>query len=478
MKNDCLDQQHYSKTIGLDFVIEPSSFIFHKTHNIYLEYNFGPKIGNGSFGSVRRAVKKETGQERAIKTIRKSLISSDMKKKTKFFTEVDILKQTDHPNIVKFYEFFEDSKHYHLVTEIVQSGELFDYITSSKTISESIAAHFIKQVLSAVHYCHSKGIVHRDLKPENLLLERKSSDSILKVIDFGTSALFDPKKKLTHKYGTSYYIAPEVLEKNYNEKCDIWSCGVILFVLLSGMPPFYGENDEEIISKVRLGQYSFNSKEWKSISNEAKAFISQMLELNVRKRLTAYEALNHEWIVKNLDKSQRRPVLPYVFNNLQRFHIQNKFQHAVLSFISGHLANKQEIQELSEIFQSIDENGDGKLSREELLKEYSKTKPLEIAEEEVENIMKEVDVNNSGYIDYSEFLMASLERETLLSKNNLETAFKVFDQDSSGKICCDDLKRLFGNNSSDWEDVMSKIGSTKNGFIDLKEFISIMLETF
>mmetsp|Transcript_19958 Transcript_19958/g.19999 ORF Transcript_19958/g.19999 Transcript_19958/m.19999 type:complete len:183 (-) Transcript_19958:838-1386(-) len=179
------------------------------------------QLGKGAFGFVRLATHIPTGQKRAIKTIHKSSIINEAAERNKFISEIEILRKADHPNIVKLYEFFEDEEHYHLVTEHVKGGELFDYIIKSKMLSEKIAAHFMIQLLSAVLYCHTNNIVHRDLKPENLLLETQANDANLKVIDFGTSAIFEPCKNLTQKYGTAYYIAPEVLRKDYNEKCDI-----------------------------------------------------------------------------------------------------------------------------------------------------------------------------------------------------------------------------------------------------------------
>ena len=201
--------------------IEPGLFVGKRKGNVKDKYIIGTKLGSGAFGFVRIGTHKSTGQKRAIKTISKDSISKDMKEHAQFFSEVDILSRTDHPNIVKFYEFYEDEYYYHLVTEYVTGGELFDFIIKSKMLSESIAAHFMKQILSAVAYCHSNNIVHRDLKPENLLLDRFSQDSMLKVIDFGTSKIFGAGVKMNQRYGTSYYIAPEVIRKEYNEKCDL-----------------------------------------------------------------------------------------------------------------------------------------------------------------------------------------------------------------------------------------------------------------
>lgn len=170
--------------------------------------------------------------------------------------EIKILKQLDHPNIVKLYEVYSDSSNIYLITEYLEGGELFDLILKSKHFNENIAAKIMKQLLSAICYCHSKKIVHRDLKPENLLITKANSYEI-KVIDFGLSRTFEAHKNMYSRMGTPFYIAPEVLKKKYNEKCDMWACGVILYILLSGNPPFNGKNDQQIFENIALGYVSF-----------------------------------------------------------------------------------------------------------------------------------------------------------------------------------------------------------------------------
>jgi len=169
------------------------------------------------------------------------------------FNEINILRSLDHPNIVKMYEFFEDDKRYYIVTEICKGGELFDEIINRGKFSERDAAILMKQLLMCVNYCHSNNVVHRDLKPENILLEANKDFDQIKIIDFGTSLTVDPTKTLDEKLGTPYYIAPEVLNKKYNHKCDIWSSGVISYIVLSGIPPFNGANDQEIMANVKKG---------------------------------------------------------------------------------------------------------------------------------------------------------------------------------------------------------------------------------
>lgn len=223
-------------------VINSEAFIHENPGNIKDFYKISSCIGRGAYGEVRKCLNKETKALRAVKIINKKYLEDDEKKK--LLGEISILKQMDHPNILKLYEFFQDPKRYFLVTELCTGGELFEKISQEQQFSERDAANIIKQVLSAINYCHSRNIVHRDLKPENLLLDKTAENPRVTIIDFGTSGVFDPNKKMSQKYGTPYYIAPEVLKKSYNQKCDLWSCGVILYILLCGYPPFNGSKDE------------------------------------------------------------------------------------------------------------------------------------------------------------------------------------------------------------------------------------------
>ena len=189
-------------------------------------------------------------------------------------------------NIVRLYEIFSDDKRYYLVTELCTGGELFDEITKRTSFSEGDAAVIIKQVIQAVAYCHSKNICHRDLKPENILMDTKNN-SMIKIIDFGTSQKYENSKKMTQTQGTAYYIAPEVLQSEYTEKCDIWSIGVILFILLSGRPPFDGNDDREIVKSVKQGKFSMSGPEWKNTSKDAMDLIKKMLTYDPTVRISA-----------------------------------------------------------------------------------------------------------------------------------------------------------------------------------------------
>jgi calcium-dependent protein kinase len=285
-----------------DLTITSGQFVKEGMGDLYSNYELCNYIGKGGFGRVYKVRHKLSNQYRAMKIIQcKSLsdnISSTINK------EINILKNLDHPNIIKVYEFFQSEKYVYIINELCTGGELFDKIVDVKFFSENVASNIMRQLLSAVAYCHENGVIHRDLKPENILIENseeKDKDFFhIKVIDFGTCEIFK-KKKLTEQIGTSFYIAPEVIKNSYNEKCDLWSCGVILYILLCGSPPFYGKNEKEIFKKIIEGNFTFRHKIWNKISNEAKNLVLKLLQVNPNKRLSAKEALEDIWFKKNIN---------------------------------------------------------------------------------------------------------------------------------------------------------------------------------
>lgn len=214
----------------------------------------------------------------------------DKQEKVRLEYEVEILKNLNHPNIVRLFEVYENKDNIFLVQELCDGRELFDEISNRKKFSEMEAAIVTKQILQAIAYCHEKKVCHRDLKPENILIDPKSKGAI-KVIDFGTSHVFSKGNNMHQVYGTAYYIAPEVLSGEYNEMCDNWSIGVILYIMLTGKPPFPGKSDEIILEKVRNANYSFPEKDWSNLSPDSKDLVSKLMEKDFSKRLTAQQAL-------------------------------------------------------------------------------------------------------------------------------------------------------------------------------------------
>jgi len=440
------------------------------------------ELGEGAFGKVFLVEHRTSHIRRAVKELDKSKAEKDSH--SKFIAEVDILSRLDHPHILKLCELYEDTLRYYVVSEVLTGGELFDYVIKLGHLSEATAAKIMQQVLSAVTYCHQNGIVHRDLKPENLLLESQpleGKEIIIKMIDFGTSSLFSSSTRLHKKIGTPYYIAPEVLNMDYTEKCDVWSCGVILYILLSGYPPFPGKSNDDIMRKVRIGQFHFNHPEFNSISSEAKNLIRKMLVMDQRTRLSAEQALHDPWITTHVTQGPLTSAITLTsLDNLKHFRADEKLKQAALSFITSQLLTQEQTAQIRDVFRNLDRNGDGRLSKDELLSAYRQHNTEEQTQEIVENVMRKVDVDKNGFIDYSEFLAASINVQTLTSKANLEQAFRLFDKDGSGKITIQEVKEILGGDQqvsdSAWQQIMKEVDSNSDGEIDLKEFISMMLQ--
>jgi calcium-dependent protein kinase len=402
--------------------------------------------------------------------------------------EINILKNLDHPNIIKVYEFFKTDKYIYIINELCTGGELFDKIVEVKFFSEVVACNIMRQLLSAVAYCHEKGVIHRDLKPENILIEsseEKDKDFFhIKIIDFGTSEILK-KSKLTEQIGTSFYIAPEILKNGYNEKCDLWSCGVILYILLCGAPPFYGRNEKEIFAKVINGSYSFRQKVWNNISSEGKNLVQKLLELNPEKRLSAKEALKHKWFKNNQNKIvNKNNNNTSILQNITEFCAEQKLQQATLAFLVHNFAPKEELDELKDIFFAFDKNCDGKISKAEFVTGLSNTNALNSIIKKgnsIEGLIKNIDVDNNGYIGFEEFCIALINKEKILTEKNLKMAFDVFDRDKSGGIDQNELKYILGEyniNAKEhlWNKIIEQIDLNRDGQISYEEFHKMMME--
>ena len=266
-------------------------------------YNISDVIGYGTFSKVRLAESKEIpGDFYAIKIIDKELLKGNEDTLEK---EISILNLLQHPNIIEIVEVYEDKSKIYLVMELERGGELFDRIIEKGSYPEKDAADLVKQILSAVAYMHSKGVIHRDLKAENLLYHTKENNSKIMISDFGLSAMEDTDIMRT-ACGTLGYVAPEVLSKKpYGKPVDVWSIGVITYILLCGYQPFYDENDYNLASQILHGDLTFDSPDWDEISDEAKDFVSKLMCVDVDKRLTCEQALQHIWIT-GINRDEKR----------------------------------------------------------------------------------------------------------------------------------------------------------------------------
>eukprot|EP01132_Coremiostelium_polycephalum_P007597 gene7597-9341_t len=259
-------------------------------------YDLGKELGKGAFSIVYLGTHKATKENYAIKIINKEALGKDYEKNLKM--EMDILKKVNHPNIIALKELFDTPNRLYLVMELVTGGELFDKIVEKGSYTEAEAAQLVRKIVSAVEYLHNIGIVHRDLKPENLLLKSHGNDLEVAIADFGLSKIIGANVVIQTACGTPSYVAPEVLNAmGYDKEVDMWSIGVITYILLCGFPPFYGDTVPEIFEQIMEADFDFPEEYWGSISQEAKDFINNLLVVDVKKRLSAKNALQHPWLL-------------------------------------------------------------------------------------------------------------------------------------------------------------------------------------
>ncbi|CAM8899398.1 unnamed protein product [Rhodiola kirilowii] len=446
----------------------------HKTPNIHDLYNVGRKLGQGQFGTTFLCTEISTGNEYACKSISKrKLISKEDVDDVR--REIQIMHHlAGHKNIVTIKGAYEDLMSVHIVMELCAGGELFDRIIQRGHYSERKAAELIRIIVGVVEACHSLGVIHRDLKPENFLLVNKDDDFSLKAIDFGLSVFFKPGQVFTDVVGSPYYVAPEVLQKNYGPEADVWTAGVILYILLSGVPPFWAETQQGIFDAVLKGTIDFDSDPWPLISDSAKDLITKMLCMKSSQRLTAHQVLCHPWICEN-GVAPDRSLDPAVLSRLKNFSAMNKLKKMALRVIAESLS-EEEIAGLKEMFQAMDTDNSGAITFDELkagLRRYGST----LQDTEIRDLMDAADIDNSGTIDYGEFIAATVHLNKLEREEHLVAAFQYFDKDGSGYITADELQQACTeHNMTDvyLEDVIKEVDQDNDGRIDYGEFVAMM----
>jgi calcium-dependent protein kinase len=446
-----------------EVIINKTMFVSKELSNPAENYTFLNSLGEGSYGKVIKSVHKLTNSVRAIKIIKKS---GKPQSDEEVRNEINMLTMMDHPNIVKIFEFYITPKEYYLVTEYCQGGELFEKIVEMAPLNEDISATIMYQILSAVAYCHKLDIIHRDLKPENILFTGENLDRNvrMKIVDFGTAKIFDRAGRENKVIGSSYYIAPEVLDKNYNEKCDLWSCGVILYILLTGEAPFGGDNDHEIIKNIKQGRLSF--RKLNKVSDEALDLVKKLLIKNPKERISAEEALKHPWFLANNTKASINNVdekTIYAFiDNLKNYTPGSLLQQATMGFLVHNNPQLKDVVDASKLFNLIDTNGDGQIVKAELfegLRKILNTKQdgLSQLKDDVNQIFEHLDADGNDYLEYGEFIRAAIDRRQFINQRDIRFAFQHFDLDRTGEIEIDEIKNIFGKFKENIEEHFYKI---------------------
>jgi len=466
------------------------------------KYLIKQKIGEGSFGSVRLAICKESEMVRAIKTVPKVVDA---------WYEIDILRELDHPNLIKLYATFEDQHNLYLVMENCTGGELLDALMDDGVFDERIASGVFKQIVAGVTYLHGQKISHRDLKPDNMLLScKKVSEALVKIVDFGTASMFDPNDaSMMTKICTIHYVAPEILTKKivpYTEKCDVWSCGVILFLLLSGSPPFYHEVEMEQMRLIKKGIYSMEDETWDDVSEDAKDLVKAMLTKNTEKRPSSSQLMDHAWLKpgRNLEAPPRQNGAD-IKNRLRGFKAANMLKRTALRMIASQVADTAFHEQLQNRLLSLDPKETGflelaaiEMSVEAVINDLKYNEDANIVQAEMHfqeciQLLYEMACRThetDGKLNWKDFFQATIDRKQELYETATRAAFDFFDADGSGTLDREELKKALCSEDGQGQLLtrgmdlnvelvdyfLSRYDTDGNEDIDFEEFQSMMAE--
>ena len=511
----------------LNIPIRRHSLIIERCLNPIGYYKELETIGSGAFGLVKKVcLKSNPGTIRAMKIISKKNLLKGIND-ANLVEEIYILKNLDHPNIMKLYELFVDKNNFYIISEFFDQGDLLTKIEKLGSMNQIVVKFIMEQIFNAVAYLHSKGVLHGDIKLENVMLytttkkanqrftminkkldmhksmerdlnnyfKKKDSknqkakrvvDDItnyeIKLIDFGCSKLFSKKKhkKISGIIGTSLYCSPEVVDDLYDEKCDEWSCGVMMYILLSGEPPFQGDTEEEIFQKIKKCDYNFDSPKFKDVSENCKNLIKKLLEPNINKRIKASEALRHPFFTEefnpNMALTQNKD-LSILDNLINIKPSPSKFHEAITAFLCANYINKDEEKRLREVFRYIDKEGKNFLSKKSIDNRLKENGYL-IPNDKLEKIIKNFDSDSNGTIEYQEFLTGLCNKESLFNNNNLKSAFDCIDEGMKGYINANDIKNFIfqENEVSDimFKDYLNQFGMKIEDKLNYDDFVFLI----
>ena len=495
-------EEEKKNEIGEEFILEDWEICNDKNKNIdnsikfdndlliseakrdpFEDYDEIKQIGEGSYGSVYLVKHKTTGATRAMKIIEK-VEDVDENNTLEILNEINVLKKIDHPNIIKIFEFYLQNNNYYLITENCSGGELYELINDTH-FNEVQVAYIMYQLFSAINYCHKMGIIHRDLKPENILITKNNNNFLdIKICDFGTSQIFKKGDIQKETIGSLYYVAPEVIKKNYNFKCDLWSCGIIMYILLTRKLPFAGNTDEEIMSNIVYKEYNY--KKITNCSFEAQELISFLLEKDIKKRINAETALNHKFFrthnVKELfnDIKDKTKIDKFI-TNLTQYKRNSILQETTIAYLIHNFPDMEDVIDACKLFNKIDLNDNGQITLNEFHLGLSLLlENINLKDEDFIEIFANLDINKDNYLGYEDFVRGAIDKNKLLNDKILEYAFKHFDKNNKGFITIEEIGKIFrghikiGDINEGLKKIIDEVGNEDKEKITYEDFKKLM----
>jgi calcium-dependent protein kinase len=441
-----------------------------KSERIHDRYEIGDELlGQGTFGVVFSATSSVTSEEVAIKVIPTEDMDAD--KFNFLFNEVENCLHLDHPNICRVFEVYEDEQSLQIVMEKCTGDDLFTHLTSHQRYNEGDAARAMKQMMEAINYCHTHRLCHRDLKLDNWVYKEETPGALLKLIDFGFSRVIDGER-MTAQLGSCYYVAPEILNApEYDWRCDLWSLGVVAYMLLTGSPPFWGTTNSEVFQKVKQYTPDLADDFWLKTSPLAKDFVLKLLQKNPCDRPSAQEMVKHPWLPHDMHEGNvcATHIDRQVLVNMSDFAHYTAVKRTALALIAAHYSHA-EVSQLKEQFRQLDFKMNGTIRIDEMTAVLGRE--LGMQEKEATQIFERIDCFGEDEISYTEFLAAAVQAKDLLQERYMQEAFSWFDRDGDGFISLEDMRTVYGENveGSPTSDVLRVLDYKGQGKVDIEEW--------
>lgn len=463
-------------------------------NDISIESNYivENKLGEGSFGSIYLAICRLTGEKRRLQIYHKKQSIDPNRIKHLIKHEIKLLKSLNHPSLLKVYDLNETSTQLILISDYSEGKELFEIIYKNKVINEEMASLIMYQLLNAVAYFHSNGIILRDLRTENIVLENDtlSPNGRIKILDVGIAMITDKGRFGNKMASASFYIAPEAIDRKYNQSCDLWSCGVILYSMLSGRLPFNANNNKELFEKIKLGQYDTIKAPFDKVSQEAIDLIRSLIRLKPNERLSAFDALNHVWFKKvqlhKMISSFNIDSIKYLFSNITLNLQQKPLKQNTIAFLITHLHHIEEVVEVRRLFNQLDKKQKGWVDQREfvvgidmIIKE-NKGYSIQGHSEAIFNSMSK-SIKGQWLLSKEDFMLFAINHKRLIKEIHLRDVFNMLIRDKNNQVLIEYLRSVISKGQSHFSSleftiIAANVDLKKSGKLTFGEFAQLIVQ--